>query len=265
MNRTIRYRVANVLTTLGLILTFAASAEAAVIQTYTFQQGVSGYSGTRDTYVGGDNRGAEPTTTHGNAAVLNVYEREVSLNNFYRSLIGFDLSSFSPPYDISGASLTLWVSGRAGATNVPNSLYAISSANGDWTEGQATWNNKNQSLTTPWAGSPGLSTATTDYLTTALAPTQVTPTVSSSMTFTFNAAGIALIQSWIDNPLSNTGFLLRQPDGTNSIDAFHSSESGTLIFHPLLTLEVTIPPAPEPSSLLLLGLGTLFVARRRRR
>lgn len=264
MIRTIRNRAFMVFSGFGLALLLATSAQAAMVTTYTFQEGVSGYTGTRDTYVGGDNRGAEPTTTHGSVGSLLVYEREVNLNNFYRSLIGFDLSSFSPAYPISSATLTLWVSNRSGATGVANSLYAISSANGDWTEGQATWNNKDQSLTTPWAGSPGLSTATTDYLTTAIAPTEVTPTVDSPMTFTLNAAGIALVQSWIDNPSSNTGFFLRQPDGTNSIDAFYSSEAATIGFHPLLTLEVTVPPAPEPSSLLLLGMGAMFALRRRR-
>jgi len=246
-----------------LALGFASVAQAQVV---SLQDGVNAYAGTADTFLAGDNRFGAANVANGSINPLSVFEREVGLDNYARILIRFDLSSLTDP-SVTNASLRLTYSGWAGAgsTGVGNSLYLINAADTAWSEAQSTYNNLNQSTTTPWAGGPGLASGT-DYNATPIA-TAITPNsgatsvgqfAGSTMTFTFNAAGVAAINNWIANPANNTGFFIRQPTGSFSIDQFYSSESSIAADHPLLTLEI-----PEPSAVMLIGAGGLLVFRRR--
>ena len=257
---------------LMMLLGFANHAIAATI---TFQDGVNAYTGTRDTFIDGTT--GSQTTPQGTSAMLIVYDREhLSVPDdlrIARSLIRFDLTSLQANLTagdtITSATLTLrTLPYEFGTKGAANSLHRIAAVNAAWTEDQATWQNRDQSVPTPWAGGNGLISGT-DYIATAL-DTQNTPNPGNNgqgngdtMTFTLN--DLSFLPGWINNPSTNAGFLIRQPDSTQAFDKFHSSEASNLAFRPLLT--VTLQPVPEPTSavFMLIGAALLGLRRRRRR
>lgn len=250
-SKTIRAMQRGIVAVVAMATCLASVAQATV---FTFQEGVNGYTGTADTFIAG--AGAQAINI-GAAATMSVLERETSITNFARILIRFDISSITQG-TVTNATLTLTQTYSGGNANILNSLYLIKAADAAWTELQATWDNLNQSTTTPWAGGPGLASGT-DYDATPIA-TANSPG-SGAMTFTLNAAGLAAVNDWIANPSVNYGFFIRQADGTFASDQFHSSEAIGDTLHPLLTLDVI----PEPSTMMLLGAGGLLLWRRMRK
>jgi hypothetical protein len=264
------YRCSPRLCAFMLIATFVAPAGAFAAAFVTFQEGVNSYTGTQDTRIAGGGSATDPNANYGGLTSLTVFEREPNAvnPNFFRDLIRFDVSSLAPGTPVFSASLTLTyiqavnLSTTTGfqTGGVTNSLYIVDPANVAWTESSATWNNAVQSAPQAWAGGPGL-VAGSDYgaaVATAVSP-NTGPTPNLPMTFVLNAAGIAAVQGWVNNPSSNTGFFMRQPAGTFSIDDFASSENATTSFHPLFTLSI-----PEPTSLGVFAVCGGAIIRRRR-
>ena len=129
-----------------------------------------------------------------------------------------------------------------------------------------------------WAGSTdtpatgGLLSAGTDYEVTMLASYSFTSTVAPAngtpIDFIFTGSSAALT-NLIDNWMTlNPGILLKHSDastlGDNSRVRFHSTESATLAWRPelIISYEAPIPPAPEPTSGALLGIGGLVLLGR---
>ena len=211
------------------------------------------------------------------------------------SVMRFDVGALNGLYSsIDSITLRLYyfndagVDGGAGAGVEPvtANVHAISAANRAWVEGvsqggaatgESTWNNLAHS-STPWAGSAGLGTVGTDYDSTVLAtyslpgPWVDRPADGTVIDFTFSGTSAALttlINTWmvdnVDNSQANPGLLLRDPTpsnvgGRNRFTA-HSNENGNAALNPQLIVNYTVP---EPSSVLLLGLGGLAMFRRRR-
>lgn len=176
-----------------------------------------------------------------------------------RSLIRFDLSSLTGQ-TISSASLALTRDGGFGTfSNQTVSLFAVAPANIGWTEAAAAWAWANYAFNsgTHWAGSNGLSTAGTDYTNAVLGTATVSFTDAGVVTFDFTPAGIAALQSWIDTPSSNAGFLLRA-DGLEAASLgkvkFRSRESGGTATEPVLT----VATLPEPTGLNLVAAMCAF-------
>ncbi len=200
----------------------------------TFQDGVGGYSGTQDTFV----HGAMPDNNYGTEMNIGVYERETATTNYARGLIRFDLSSVAPGTLVAGATLTLCQRAAVGAAGVSNSLHVIAAPDKDWTETGATWNSSHGG--TAWTGGPGL-VAGDDYDPISVATAETPIAAGAPMTFALSAAGVAAIQHWVNHPADNSGFLLRQPDSSNSIDLFWSREATEVSLRPALTLTLIAP------------------------
>jgi len=60
------------------------------------------------------------------------------------------------------------------------------------------------------------------------------------VTITLNAAGIALVQSWVDSPSTNNGIIIDNPTVTDGL-AFASREASTASNRPKLTVTYGAP------------------------
>jgi hypothetical protein len=72
------------------------------------------------------------------------------------------------------------------------------------------------------------------------------------------------VQDWVNGTFANFGFGINATEGPFSgVQRQFDSVSGSIA--PVLLIDFTVQPAPEPSSLLLLGLGALALTRRTHR
>lgn len=246
-------------------------------QTFTFQDGVGGYSGTEDTFI-----------VSGSGATLNYGANQsipVGYNTFNirRALMRFDLSSLSlaPGESVASASITLNLNAApvSGAEEI--GVYEVALANVGWVEGTAngtrqvgsssfnyritestdpastTWDGGSNGALEGWPGSTTpMDTATVD----------VGTALGTDFTFDLD---LTLVESWINNSSTNAGVVFSPTAGpansNNYLASFDSSEDGTIAFRP--SLEVSIIPEPSAAGVLV-GLGALAfacVGTRRRR
>ena len=186
--------------------------------TVSFQDGqlpTSGYSGTRDTMLDG---GSQSTNNGGDQ------ELSVAGDDQLESLISWDISGSVPSNAVvSAATITLQVSDKSEET------FSFYEAKAAWNESKATWKVFDSSKNWQIAGGSGAN----DRGTTVLGSFSADAT--GSYTITLNAAGIALVQSWAQNPTSNHGLFLVGASTTNRLE-FRASEYGTKTQRPKLTV-----------------------------
>jgi len=188
-----------------------------------YQEGVSGYAGTSDTYLDRSNI----DTNYGNAVYLRV-----SGGEGVASLLRFDLSTIPAGATVSGASLRLVVA--VPQTNPVNlQMFQVFK---EWHEDEATWN---RAHTTSWWSQPGCNAPNIDRAAIAGDEIVLQPT-DNAATFKLTA----LVQAWVDNPALNRGVLIK---GYSSAAAqnysFWSSEMAAQGLRPQLCVEYT--PAPN--------------------
>jgi MYXO-CTERM domain-containing protein len=265
-----------------LVAGVASTATAAVV---SLQQGTNNsiannYQGTEDTFISS----AAATTSYGrNLAMLVRGGTAVSL-------LRFDLSLLVGQYStINSATLTVYQrEGSAQNQNFDMSLFQVSSANAGWVPGatgtavnnqtgSSNWNFRVHD-TQSWAGSAGLQTVGTDYLTPALGTVAVSTGDPGSTTDTMNVPSsfsipASVILDWIGG--NNSGLVLQNTSvGNSSAMNFATSQwnidpdgvGGPLIsasIRPQLTIDYT--PVPEPGGMAVLALGALLLHPRRRR
>lgn len=191
----------------------------------SFQDGqlpTSAYAGTRDTML----EGSSPTTKNGSDTSLSV---EAATKR--RSLLSWDLAGAVPPGAVVEAvSLALEVSDRS--PEVFN-LYAAKRA---WREDQATWNVFATGSSWQTGGAAGVNDRGSEVLGSFSAPATGPAKIS------LNAAGVALVQAWVDDPAVNHGFILDGPGTSNRLE-FRASEYGTKALRPKLTITWHEAPA----------------------
>ena len=209
------------LLTANNILDLAANAIAADSQdsflyeeifTVRFQDGVHpspSYLGTRDTYISENN----VNSNYGTSGVLLADGSDPSgLDK--RTLLYWDLATQLPPNAvIQAASITI------DATN-PGGVYRIYDVLQPWEEDEATWNIYATSSSWETAGVDGSTDRGSDVL------GVVSMSGTGSLTVQLNAAGVAVVQGWVDGSQANRGLLVADDSSTNGLD-FLSREDAT--------------------------------------
>ena len=200
----------------------------------SFQDGLApdpSYAGTRDAYI----RQASATTAHGLETTLQVDGDDPSgSGNDMNILLAWDVSAIPPGAVVIDAGIELQV------TNPSSGSYTCYALQRGWIEAETTWNQAASS--TPWE-TPGAAGGA-DRGGTALCT--VTAGVVGPLAVPLNAAGIAAVQAWVDNPAGNHGLLIGNPATTDGAD-FHARESGDAMARPRLnvTYSVVAPPPNE--------------------
>lgn len=207
-------------------------------------------------------RGSAATNNYGNSWIMIMYLADDKF------LLRFGLSDIEAGNEATSATLKVYKANAAGASRTTAvNLYAIASANGDWIagtkdnaqalSGEPCWNAKaadgSGGVTTAWAGSAGMSTAGTDYVNTSLGSTNFLrhDEVNTEYTFTLNASGLAVLNSWF-GAASNPGFVLI-PSGASYVSIGSGNYMAGLRI--VLTIEYGAASTPTPHRLSLLGVG----------
>ncbi len=229
-NDLIRYRTYRGVGTAGeYSLYYSEIIDSADSITHSFQDGrypSYAYQGTEDTYL--DQGGP-----HGSDTPLIVDGDPDSA-----ALIKWDLSEISQPFTADKAWIVL---------NVNNSSidsYEIYELKKNWIEQEADWNQyaDGHDWEEPGAGGPG------DHGSTALG--DISANHQGMYITRLNQNGIALINSWIENPSTNYGIILVDYAEGDSVQC-DSSEYETPAYRPKLTIQgypsiPTITPTTEP-------------------
>jgi hypothetical protein len=201
--------------------------------TVSFQDGVSPtpkYEGTRDTTISevkGDqdrNQGAQATLW------VDGSTRAAGEDRFI--LLRWDVSAIPPGSQVLSASLEFHVSNHSAGRP-----FEILEMKRDWVENQATWNV--YASKRPWQ-LPGAQGAQDHGAAVGLAaPGAVGPYVTI-----LNAAGVTLVQSWVDVPGSNRGILVADTNNDDAI-GWASREAPNPAARPKLTV-VFVPRGARP-------------------
>ncbi len=195
-----------------------------------FQDGLyptSSYSGTRDVKI---KSGSE----HTNFGASSDLEADGSPD--YASLLRWDLSSLPAQSEVVGASI------RLSLFNSSVDAYFVYEMLRPWREMEATWNEF--ALASPWesAGAQGAA----DRGSTVLGTIEASRT--GDFVIALNEAGLAVVQRWIENPATNTGFVLMNYDGASDGIDFYSREHEDAAQRPRLEITYAPPVSGTPSA-----------------
>lgn len=192
-------------------------------QTLRFQDGTAGYSGTRDTRLSDKDR----TVSRGTDGFIEV---ESSTEPGGKpTLIRWDLREIPAGSRVLSASITLHI-----ASLSRDEVYAVHALRRPWVEDEATW--MEYAAGKSWAVPGGKGSE--DYDAAVLA--RFRPT-KGSFTFELGNEGVARLQSWIDSPGSNQGFILVCTASQGEFYA-HSREADAAATRPALSITFR-PPA----------------------
>ncbi len=208
----------------------AADQGALTIVSTSFQNGAfpaATYAGATDTTL----QESAPTTVDGSGAFLRVDADYPSASRkATNALARFDLGAIPPGSTVSAVTLTVNVT-----NSTSGSGYALYPLRRAWSGAQATWQTAQSG--TAWAS--GGARGATDRSSTAIGA--LNPTATGPASVTFNAAGVAAVQSWIANPTSNFGFVVDSLDNADGL-VFDASNAGTAANRPRLAVTFQ-PPA----------------------
>lgn len=239
-----------------LASTFALPAVSAMVDIRTFEP-------IADTVIFFDGLTGPATTSASNALGENLSVGQDAGGVVRRSLFRFDLSDIAPGSVIESVELKLFETRSRGEYDV--SLHRVhqtwgegtsnggsAGGTGTATAGDATWLK---------AVLPGVAWNTPggDFESVASATTNVG---FAGASYTWSSGQmVADVQSWVDAPIGNHGWILIGVENVNqNPKLFGSAESAV---SPILTVQVT--PVPEPAAYLMLALGLGVVALRNRR
>jgi len=179
-------------------------------------------------------RDAAPDLNQGTAAALPVGDSQTgTVHN--RGLFKFDLSNLPANAVITDATLRLTVI----QSGTPDASYDLNRLLVDWSETNATWNNRLAS--TPWTNPGGAPNS--DYVLNASATATLQSTGDST---DFSSAGLVSdVQAWLDNPGTNFGWMLiATGDAQGTGKQVASREEGDAA--PLLIIQYTVQSQAVP-------------------
>jgi hypothetical protein len=183
--------------------------------TVSFRQGASGYAGMTDTHILSD-------ATSSNFGGVSTLMTDGSPD--YSSLFKWDLSAIPVGKTVSAVTLTFHVTDT---TTQTYNLYALTR---EWSESAATWTKATS--TSNWT-SAGASHVGGDRESQAIGT--ITPSATGSITLSLGAAGVAKVQSWINQPATNHGFIIQDYDISSGFD-LSSSEASVVSQRPMITI-----------------------------
>jgi 3-phytase len=218
-------------------VTIQITAVPTTPQDIVFQDGVSAggsYRGTRDTMLWGDNKSANSGTTK---------SIDVDGSPDHAVLIAWDVSVIPQNSTIKSAQIKLQITDKS-SHSYP--VYALTRA---WEETQATWTRAKQGVN--WATAGAL--AASDRGTVAIG--NLTATKTGQAIITLNAAGVALVQSWVNNPATNFGILLQNYANATDGITFATREATSASTRPMLSVSYLPASAPGSSFALAIAAG----------
>lgn len=221
----------------------------------------------------------EPTGALANGAGTNLFAGRVGANagsTLRRALVRFDLSALPPGAIVQSASFTLNLTRSRFAGDLPMSLHRVTAA---WNEGPAltptgigepsqpgdvTWLHRN--FPSQFWSTPG-----GDFVAQASA-SRIVSSVGGPKVWESTPQLVADVQSWVNQPADNHGWILLGFEGSGtSAKGFSTRETALPQERPQLVVQYTLPAPVEaagdvplpPWAWLMLGGGLLGLARRR--
>jgi acid phosphatase type 7 len=173
--------------------------------TVSLQEGLNGYTGASDTYVAS----GRPDINYGSSVTV-LADGADTLNGRLVALLKWTTSSIPKGKIITAVSLQMNV------FNSTTDTYDLYAMNLGWAESTATWSN-----TDPVINKGALLGS-------------FAPLATGVYTVSLNAAGVALVQSWV-NGAANNGLMILDRDTINGID-IRSSEREAISSRPKLTI-----------------------------
>jgi len=215
-------RAVNALRKSGWVILLAAVVAEAAPQVITFRDGESpspAYAGTRDISV------VLPAVSDGDPnATYNVNPMDVDgYPAEHICLLRWDVSSLSG-VTVNSASIVLNVVSTA------VKAYDVYPVLTPWSASTATWNQASTGV--PWT-TPGAKGAGSDRGAALIGTLDGSSAGLTSIAL--NAAGVSMVQSWIDTPAANHGVLMGNPWHTSNI-TFNSNEHGDVTLRPRLVI-----------------------------
>jgi hypothetical protein len=137
----------------------------------------------------------------------------------YRGLIRWNIAEIPPGSTVTGVSLTTYVENAA-----PGEVYQIVEVLHPWKETEATWSD-------PWV-EPGGDAAKD---TSSVLFGTISAGTTGPRTAILNNDAVAAVQSWVNDPDSNHGFMIYDADNTDQLELYQS-ENPTASRRPKLTV-----------------------------
>jgi phosphodiesterase/alkaline phosphatase D-like protein len=182
--------------------TLAAGSTTVTVE---LRDGLNGYAGTQDTYVAS----GVPGSNFGTSATV-LADGSDGTNGELVSLLKWGLTG------IPSTAIVKSVRVKLQAFNPSAGTYRLYARNVAWSESTATWTNANVS------GSQGAEIGS------------FVPNSNGLHTITLNAAGISLVQGWLNGTVDNNGLTIRSTS-SDGVD-IRSSEYGTVSQRPALSI-----------------------------
>lgn len=200
--------------------------------TYTFQDGVDGYSGTKDLTI----KSGGPTTNYDSDTVIKADNTGCD-GGICSGLMYFDISSIGSCTTVSSASVTVNI------TNATADRYGVYGLRRNWGETTATW--ETYDGTNSWT-TAGARDTTNDRYSTDLMNGNANDGWGSGTTgvktYDFDADGIQWLQDIIDGNITNYGFIVDENDAADDDSVQWSTRAdATISNRPKLSITCDAP------------------------